>query len=138
VTAIDTHGIVKRLKEAGFSEAQAEAVTDVVREVRESDIAHLATKADLLITKTELQTSISEIRAELQELRTELQTSVAGIRAELQTSVAGIRAELQTSIAQIRAEMAEQKSDLLRYIVTISLGTGALVVALIKLIPGGY
>ena len=43
-----------------------------------------------------------------------------------------------TSIAQIKAEIAELKADLLRYIVTISLGTGALVVALIKLIPGGH
>ena len=43
----DTHRIVKRLKDSGFSEAQAETVTDVFREVRESDLSQLVTKDDL-------------------------------------------------------------------------------------------
>ena len=120
MVAIDTHSVVKRLKDAGFTDVQAETVSDVVREVRELDIASLATKADLLMTKA--------------DLRNELLTTKADLRNELLTT----KAELQTSIAQIKTEIAELKSDLLRYIVTISLGTGALVVALIKLIPGGH
>lgn len=97
MTGFDTHSIVKRLKDAGFTDTQAEAVTDVVREVREQETTDLVTKADLATTK----------------------------------------AELQTEFAGIRTEMAELRSDLLRYIVT-SLGTGALIFALIKLIPGGH
>ncbi|MEO5374168.1 MAG: CCDC90 family protein [Alphaproteobacteria bacterium] len=45
--AIDTFRIIKRLKEAGFTEPQAETVTDVLREAREADLQGLATKADL-------------------------------------------------------------------------------------------
>jgi hypothetical protein len=39
--------IVKRLKDAGFNETQAEAVTTIFRDVREADFAQLATKTDL-------------------------------------------------------------------------------------------
>ena len=44
---LDTLEIVKRLMDAGFNEAQAEAVTTIFRDVREADFAQLATKADL-------------------------------------------------------------------------------------------
>lgn len=47
ISSLDTLDIAKRLKEAGFSEAQAEAVTGVFREVRTADLADLATKADI-------------------------------------------------------------------------------------------
>lgn len=109
MVAIDTHSVVKRLKDAGFNDVQAETVSDVVRDIRELDVANLATKADISMMKG--------------ELRNELLTT---------------KAELQTSIVQIKAEIAELKSDLLRYIVTISLGVGALIVALVKLIPGSH
>ena len=39
--------IAKRLKEAGFNDAQAEAVTTVFRDVRTADLANLATKTDI-------------------------------------------------------------------------------------------
>ena len=46
-STLDTLEIVKRLKEAGFSEPQAEAVTTIFRDVREADFAQLATRIDL-------------------------------------------------------------------------------------------
>jgi hypothetical protein len=39
--------MAKRLKEAGFTEPQAEAVTTVLRDAREADFSLLSTKADL-------------------------------------------------------------------------------------------
>ncbi len=51
---LDTHEIVKELTKAGFTEAQAEAVTRVVKKGQDIDIAHLATKADLAETKADL------------------------------------------------------------------------------------
>jgi hypothetical protein len=47
VMSLDTHAFVKSLTASGMPEAQAEAVTDLVRQARESDVAELATKADL-------------------------------------------------------------------------------------------
>jgi len=51
---LDTLDIVKRLKEAGFNDAQAEAVTTVFRDVRTADLANLATKTDIEILRRDL------------------------------------------------------------------------------------
>ncbi len=50
-TVFDIHRIVKRLKEAGFSDIQAETVADALSESQSIDLSEFATKADL---KTEL------------------------------------------------------------------------------------
>ena len=43
----DTHAFVKKLTAAGMPEQQAEAVTTMVQEVRETDQSQIATKTDL-------------------------------------------------------------------------------------------
>ena len=43
----DTLKFVKRLKEAGFREDQAEALSDAFKESQQTTIADLATKSDL-------------------------------------------------------------------------------------------
>ncbi len=50
----DTLEIAKRLKGAGFDDAQAEAITGVLRESREADLSRLATKDDLEILRRDL------------------------------------------------------------------------------------
>lgn len=66
---MDTHRVVKRLKEAGFTDMQAEVVTDVLRDARESDRDDLVTKAFL--------------RSELAELRSELRADIQNFKADL-------------------------------------------------------
>jgi hypothetical protein len=46
--------ISKRLKSAGFADAQAEAITGVLRETRDADLSRLATKDDLEILRRDL------------------------------------------------------------------------------------
>jgi hypothetical protein len=74
--AIDTLKLARRLREAGFNEAQAEAVADAVREGAEG--ADLATKSDLALTTAELRGEIAAVRgdlkAEIAALETELLT----------------------------------------------------------------
>ena len=74
-TALDTLEIAKRLRGAGFSESQAEAVTGVVRDAREADMSQLATKADLsqFATKTELFQVEAALKAEIVALKAELE-----------------------------------------------------------------
>ena len=66
----DTHRIVKRLQDVGFDERQAETVTDVFREVRQTDLSQLATKTDVaaMATKRDLADLGREIRHEMQAL----------------------------------------------------------------------
>ena len=56
MTAIpfDTHEFVKKLREAGFTEQQAEVLTETVRAAQSVDLAHLATKTDLLEVENRL------------------------------------------------------------------------------------
>jgi hypothetical protein len=55
---MDTHRMVKRLKEAGFTDIQAEVVTDVLRDARETD-------RDDLVTKGYLKSELAEFKADL-------------------------------------------------------------------------
>ena len=74
--ALDTHKAVKKLKEVGFDESQAEAVVRMVGEAFDDSVA---TKVDI----AELRIEIQEVRAEIQEVRAELRTEIKAIRAEL-------------------------------------------------------
>jgi hypothetical protein len=52
---IDTNGIVKKLEQRGFSRAQAEGITEALREL---DTSSLATKADLQSLKLDFETAL--------------------------------------------------------------------------------
>ena len=107
--ALDTHAHVKRLVGAGMSESQAEAVIEALRQTAElPDIGHLATKADLQIAKSDLQSSIAEVRSELQATKSDLQSSIAEVRSELQAT----KSDLQSLIAELRAELTGTKGEL--------------------------
>ena len=64
---LDTLKIAKRLRDAGFSEAQAESVTEAIREG--SDSQDLVTKAQLDAglsgMKAELKAEIAEVKSEI-------------------------------------------------------------------------
>ncbi|MBF0098392.1 MAG: DUF1640 domain-containing protein [Magnetococcales bacterium] len=53
-TTFDTMAYAKRFKAAGFTEQQAEEVVTALREVRDTRMEELATKADLAETKAEI------------------------------------------------------------------------------------
>ena len=90
--AFDTHAHVKRLVGAGMTESQAEAVIEAVRQTAElPDISDLATKADLQMMRSELQSSIAEVRSELTATKGELRGEITGVGGELQ----GLRGELK-------------------------------------------
>ncbi len=70
----DTHDFVKKLKEAGFSEEQAEALTNLQKITASNTLEHarhdyhlddLATKRDLNESQLKLQKEIAETKAEL-------------------------------------------------------------------------
>ena len=54
----DTHKVVTDLKAAGFTNEQAEAVTQAVRDAQSVDLSNLATKADLQIGLAEIKADI--------------------------------------------------------------------------------
>jgi hypothetical protein len=98
ISALDTHQTVKDLTAAGFSDAQAEALTYALRQVQQIDFSDLATKADLEDLAT---------KAELAELRSEMKLEFANVRremAEMKTDL--IKWVLGIGFAQVAAIVA--------------------------------
>jgi hypothetical protein len=123
--SLDTHEVVKESTAAGFTDAQAEAVTRVVRKSQEIDLSGLVTKTDLQIglaaTRTEFRESIAETKATLQ-------AGIAETKADLHRSIADTKADLHKSIAETRA-------DVLKWIVgSIGLQTIVILGAVITLV----
>jgi len=84
VAAFDTLKLAQALREADFTPAQAEGAAEAIAAAIQSD---LATKADLLLVKTELTASISE-----SEVR--LRAAIADSEAKLRTANAESKTEL--------------------------------------------
>jgi hypothetical protein len=72
VSTFDTLDIAKRLKSAGFGEAQAEAITGVLRETRDADVSRLA-------TRDEMNAGFAALRAEMEILRRDLTIRLGGM-----------------------------------------------------------
>jgi hypothetical protein len=116
LTGLDTHERVKDLKAAGFTDDQAEAVTRAVKHVREIDFSVLATKADMANFTTK--------------------TDVASLKADL----AAIAAKLDSIAANYatKAEVSDMRTDMIRWVFGIVFAQAALIIAVIKLLPGGH
>ncbi len=56
------------------------------------------------------------------------------LRAEMKTMEAGLRAEIQTSAAGLRAEMANQKSEIIKWMFLFWIGQIAVTTAIFKLL----
>jgi hypothetical protein len=61
ISALDTRETVKSLTAAGFTDAQAEALTAAVKRAVDSDLSNLATKPDI----ADLRREMADIKAEL-------------------------------------------------------------------------
>ena len=86
--AIDTLKLARRLREAGFSEPQAEAVAEAVRDGSEG--ADFATKQDLAMLGTELRAEIATVRAEMREMEQRVVARIEASNAALMNRVVGI------------------------------------------------
>ena len=102
--AIDTLKVARRLREAGFNEAQAEAVAVAVQESSEG--ADLVTKGDLTVQTVELR---AEIAAQGAELRAE----IAAVRSEMREMEQRLIARIESVRGEIVSMRGEIASDLL-------------------------
>jgi hypothetical protein len=117
-TALDTLRMAKRLKEAGFNDAQAEAVTGIVSEARDADLAQLATKADVaqLATKAD----VASLGAEVTQLQTTVKSDLAVLRSQLEAAIVAT------------------KADIIRWVFGIAIGLGAMIIAALRLFPAAH
>jgi DNA-binding transcriptional MerR regulator len=86
--AIDTLKVAKRLREAGFTEPQAEAVIAAVQEGTEG--ADLVTKADIADLRAELKAEIADLRSELRQSELRLEAKIEAIKADILNRMFGL------------------------------------------------
>ena len=93
-TAFDTLEISKRLRSVGFDDAQAEAITGVLRESREADLSRLATKDDVArlesTTKNDIARLESTTKNEIARLETTLRAEMEILRRDLTIRLGGM------------------------------------------------
>jgi hypothetical protein len=76
---LNTHAVVKKFTQHGFTEEHAELIVDAIND--QSD--QLATKNDLIMLKTELKANITEIKAELKGDISSLKEEIKEIKIDL-------------------------------------------------------
>ena len=99
---LDTLQMRRRMREAGFPEEQADAVTEGIANIVAGE---LATKEDLRELRTEMLDKFAEVRGEIAEVKSE----IAGLRREL----AGLRGEL----ADLKVSIADFKTSIVKWVV---------------------
>ncbi len=152
VFAFDTHKAVKQLKEAGFDDHQAEAVTTLFWDTRALELENLASKTDLESLRLELKADYAALRdtmatkEELAELRDTMATKedlamvkadVATLKDDLATlkdDVASLRLELREETARLHTEIAQSKMDTIKWMVPMVVTQVIATVGLIRLL----
>ncbi|MFN3920602.1 MAG: coiled-coil domain-containing protein [Methylohalobius sp.] len=120
---LDTHKLVKRFKEAGFTEVQAETLAEAGAELLET---HLATRQDLEAAKGDLKNEIHKVRVDLENkienVRVDLENKIEKVRFDLETRIEKLRVDLENKIEKLRIDL-ENKIERLEYRMTIKLGS---------------
>ncbi|WP_424859133.1 coiled-coil domain-containing protein [Tepidimonas sp. HKU77] len=96
--AFDTLAFAKKLRGAGYTDAQAEALAEAQVEVFQRMLeSTLATKDDI----NEVRAEINEVRAEIKGLKTE----IGQVKTQLQSEIGQVKTQLHGEIAQAVKDM---------------------------------
>ena len=117
---LDTLQLRRRMREAGFAEEQADAVTEGIANIVAGE---LATKEDLRELRTEMLDRFAEVKGEIAEVRGE----IAEVRGEI--------AEVKNLVADLKASNADFKTSLVKWVVglvaAMLLGGAGMTVAIV-------
>lgn len=123
----DTHDFVKKLKGAGFSEEQAEVLTDLQKTTafntleqarHDYELDDLATKRDLKEVETALKRDLKEVETALKRDIKELELTVS------------------RDFKQVDVKIAETKAELIRWVVAVGLLQITIIAGLIFRLTG--
>lgn len=98
VIAFDTHKVFKRLRGAGFSEEQAEALTTAIQDATTVDLPPLATTVELHRVEADLKTELKTVES---DLKTDLQRIESGLKVKIEAARLISKADLEVAKAEI-------------------------------------
>jgi phenylalanyl-tRNA synthetase alpha subunit len=111
---LDTLRLAKRLEEAGFPPAQAEAQIQVLIELLTMQEA--ATKTDIqklrLRIKRDLRLTEAQLRKEIQQLEAQLRKEIQQLETQLRKEIQETEARLRTEIEKVQLQMKEMEARL--------------------------
>ena len=99
---LDTLQMRRRMREAGFPEEQADAVTEGIANIVAGE---LATKEDLRELRTEMLDKFAEVRGEIAEVKGE----IAEVKGEI--------AEVKNTVADLKVSIADFKTSIVKWVV---------------------
>ena len=94
--AFDTYAAVKKLKEAGFTEQQAEAQTTLLMDVIAGE---LATKHNIETVKHNIET----VRLDIENVRAELKRDIEALRADMKHDMKELELRLTIKLGAMLA-----------------------------------
>ena len=122
---IDTLQLAERLKEAGFTEQQAEVLTAVEAGLIESNIAN---KRDLKELETVLTWGVKELET---ALRRDMKEMEAALRRDVKEMEAALRRDMKEMELRLEVKVADAKADLIRWVVSAGILQTAIIAALL-------
>jgi hypothetical protein len=117
--ALDTLAYARRLREAGFSDAQAEGQAEALA----------ATMTDTLATKQDL----GEVRHEVHELQIRMEAGFAAAKESLREMELRMDTRFREQTAQVRSELAELERRMTMRFGTVTVAAIGAVSAIVKL-----
>ncbi len=107
---LDTHEFVKRLRDSGLTEPQAEAITDLQRQTVSAavDQARQGWMPDGIATNKEMDARIKEAELKIELVRSDLKRDIAETKAELIRWVVGVGLLQITIITALVLKLASQ------------------------------
>jgi tRNA U34 5-carboxymethylaminomethyl modifying GTPase MnmE/TrmE len=135
--SFDTLQSAKRLREVGFDEPQAEALTGLLRDVQQTEREPFATKIDLDMLDGKIERAVAELDAKIERVAAELEAKIERVAAELDAKIERLEAKIDHVAAELRAEFALMRSEMeiLRRGLTIRLGSMIVVATGLLLAP---
>ena len=124
----DSLGYAKRLRDGGVAPDQAETHAEAARDFI---MAELVTKSDLLATKQELRTSITELQSDIRATEQRLQKELHNTKQELQTEIHNNVETLKTSIETLKETLTLRLTVRLGAMLVIAIGALATVLKLV-------
>lgn len=109
----DTRKAVRHLQDAGFSDAQADAMVDTLTSAFDDTVA---------------------AKADIAEVRSDLKADIAEVRSDLKSDIAEVRSATKSDIAELKAEMGRLEGRVFRALWIQGAGIVGLVVGLTKLL----
>ena len=108
--ALDTHAEVRKLKQAGCPEEQAEAMVELVS--RAPLNAQIVSRLERLESKVDDIEANMATRADLASLRADMVERVESLRADMTERVESLRADMTERVESLRAGMTERVESL--------------------------